>query len=82
MGEGEGRILKWYKKEGDFVERDEILCDIETKDFSFGMVTDDNCDAIMGKILVPENSEPVKDNSVICTLFHPHDADEEEEEKK
>ena len=31
MGEGEGKILKWYKQEGDLVLKDDILCDIETK---------------------------------------------------
>jgi hypothetical protein len=35
------------------------------------MVTDDECDAIMGKILVEAESPPVKANTVICTVFHP-----------
>ena len=42
------------------------------------MVTDDDCDALMGKILVEAGSDPVKDNEVICTVFHPV---EEKEEK-
>ena len=52
MGEGKGKILKWYKEEGDIVQRRDILCDIETDDFTFGMETDDEDVAIMGKILV------------------------------
>ena len=30
MGEGQGKIIKWYKQEGDLILRDDILCDIET----------------------------------------------------
>lgn len=45
------------------------------------MVTDDNVDAIMGKILVEEGSEPVKEASVICTLFHPSHDEESKESK-
>ena len=39
MGEGQGRILQWFKQEGDVVVRRDILCDIETDDFTFGMVS-------------------------------------------
>jgi hypothetical protein len=46
------------------------------------MVTDDNCDAIMGKILVAENSDPVQEKSVICTLFHPKHDDDEKSKKE
>jgi hypothetical protein len=70
MGEGEGKILTWYKQEGDVVKRQDILCDIETPDFTFGMETDDEHLAIMGKILVPAPSEPIKDGEVICILLH------------
>jgi pyruvate/2-oxoglutarate dehydrogenase complex dihydrolipoamide acyltransferase (E2) component len=28
---GEGKVLKWYKQEGDLVVRDDILCDIATE---------------------------------------------------
>jgi len=70
MGEGEGKIVKWYKKEGDVVLRADVLCDIETPDFTFGMETDDEEMAVMGQILVDAPSEPIKDNEVICTLLH------------
>lgn len=71
MGEGSGKVLEWYKKEGDLILKDDVLCDIETKDFSFGMVTDDECDAIMGEIIVEAGSEPVEEGAVICTVLHP-----------
>lgn len=28
---GSGTIEKWYKKEGDIIKRDEVLCDIRTE---------------------------------------------------
>lgn len=27
----EGELVQWYKKEGDYVDRDELLCDVETE---------------------------------------------------
>jgi hypothetical protein len=71
MGMGSGKILEWYKKEGDVVKRDEVICDIETPDFTFGMESEDEHDAIMGKILVEAPSGNVADNDVICTMFYP-----------
>jgi pyruvate/2-oxoglutarate dehydrogenase complex dihydrolipoamide acyltransferase (E2) component len=70
MGEGEGKILKWYKQEGDIVRRGDILCDIETPDFSFGMELDDEHPGILGKIVVEAPSDPIKDEEVICILLH------------
>lgn len=31
MGEGQGKVVKWYKQEGEVVLKDDVLCDIETK---------------------------------------------------
>lgn len=70
MGDGDGRILEWFKKEGDIVKREDVLCDIETPDFTFGMETDDENLAIMGKICVEAPSEPIRDEEVICILLH------------
>lgn len=55
-----GVVDKWYKKEGDVIKQDDVICDIRTKLFTFGMMTDDDYDSIMGEILVPEGSDPVK----------------------
>jgi hypothetical protein len=48
MGEGIGRVVKWYKEEGDVVQREDVLCDIETPDFTFGMEIDDEELGIIG----------------------------------
>jgi hypothetical protein len=53
MGEGDGRVLKWYKEVGDVVQREDILCDIETPDFTFGMEIDDEELGIIGTYLLP-----------------------------
>lgn len=80
VGAENGKIIKWYFNTGDLVKRNDVLCDIETPDFSFGMVTDDDCDAMMGEILVEADSDPVEVSSVICTVFHPKEQSEEEED--
>lgn len=82
MGEGVGKILQWYKTEGDIVQREDVLCDIETPDFTFGMETDDEHVAIMGKILIEAPSGQVPDNAVICTLLHKGKEPVEVEAKK
>eukprot|EP00525_Craspedostauros_australis_P005578 CAMPEP_0198126234 /NCGR_PEP_ID=MMETSP1442-20131203/44334_1 /TAXON_ID= /ORGANISM="Craspedostauros australis, Strain CCMP3328" /LENGTH=262 /DNA_ID=CAMNT_0043785983 /DNA_START=70 /DNA_END=858 /DNA_ORIENTATION=- len=54
------RILKWYKRPGDIIRRDDTLCDIETPLFTFGMVIDDDDheESIMGEIHVPASPHP------------------------
>jgi Biotin-requiring enzyme len=71
MGMGSGKILEWYKQEGDLVKTDDVICDIETPDFTFGMESEDDYDTVMGEIIVQAPSGPVKDNDVICTMYHP-----------
>jgi pyruvate/2-oxoglutarate dehydrogenase complex dihydrolipoamide acyltransferase (E2) component len=70
MGAGGGKIIKWYKSPGDLVKHEDVLCDIETPDFTFGMETDDENLAIMGEIFVEAPSGNVKDDAVICVLLH------------
>jgi len=62
-------IEKWYKEPGDIIKRNDILCDIATPDFTFGMVTEDEFDAIMGERCVAEG-ESAADNAPICTIYH------------
>lgn len=87
VGEGEqalGVIQKWYKQEGDVIKRDEVICDIRTELFTFGMLTDDDYDSIMGEILIPEESDPVMPGTVICITLneeHGNEDDDEEGEK-
>lgn len=79
MGSPDGsyKIVEWFKSEGDVVHRDDILCDIETPDFTYGLETEDENLAILGKIHFDAPSEGLSDGQVICTLLH-----EEKEDKK
>jgi len=79
-----GNIEKWYKQPGDIIHRDDIICDIRTESFTFGMVTDDDFDSMMGKILVEEESGMVDPGTVIFTTFsedkhHRDDGDKKDE---
>lgn len=65
-----GVVDRWYKKEGDLIKREEVICDIRTKLFTFGMMADDDYDSIMGKILVPEETGPVKPGTTICIILN------------
>jgi len=78
MGEGEGKVLKWFKREGDIINRGDQLCDIQTPDFTFGMDTDDEGITIMGEIIVPAGSDAVADDALICTVLHKKEPKEEE----
>jgi hypothetical protein len=70
MGEGNDNLIeKWYKQPGDVIKKNDILCDITTPDFTFGMVTEDEFDAIMGEIHVAEG-EVADDDAPICTIYH------------
>jgi hypothetical protein len=42
------------------------------------MLTDDDYDSIMGKILIPEESDPVQPGTVICTTLDEGLGEEEE----
>lgn len=77
IGEGEGKVLKWYKSEGEIVKYRDILCDIETPDFTYGMEIEDEELAIMGKILVEAPSRLIKENEPLCVLLHQSDKEEE-----
>lgn len=70
MGDGDDNLVEeWFKQPGDIIKRNDILCDITTPDFTFGMVTEDECDAIMGEIYVSAG-EACPDNAKICTIYH------------
>eukprot|EP00934_Nitzschia_sp_Nitz4_P006523 Nitzschia sp. Nitz4//scaffold27_size158506//151866//152462//NITZ4_002626-RA/size158506-processed-gene-0.61-mRNA-1//1//CDS//3329545566//6513//frame0 len=73
----EQSIEEWFKQPGDIIKKNDVLCDISTPDFTFGMVTDDDHDAIMGEIHV-QAGEFAADNSPICTIYHPEPVKEEE----
>ena len=74
-------IEEWFKKPGDVIKRDDVLCDISTPDFTFGMSVDDETDAIMGDILI-QAGEQVSDGTPICVVYHPEETPQKEEESK
>lgn len=78
-----GAIETWYKQPGDIIHRDEVICDIRTEEFTFGMMTDDDFDSVMGEILVEEESGVVEPGTPIFTTFsedkhHQDDGDKDE----
>lgn len=73
MSDGHDNTVEtWYKKPGDVIKYNDILCDIATQDFTFGLSMDDDHDAIMGEIHV-EAGTSARDGAPICTVYHPED---------
>jgi hypothetical protein len=71
MGEGKNKIVAWFKQPGDIIKRNDVLCDIQTPDFTFGMVTEDEHDSLMGEIFFEANTdEGIPDEAVICHVLH------------
>ena len=68
---GKGTIV-WNKKEGDLIQRGELICDIVLEDFSFGIESEDETDTLMGEILVLAD-ETVQPETPICTILHPEE---------
>jgi biotin carboxyl carrier protein len=66
-----GRVVQWNFRPGDIVQREDVLCDIESPDqtLTVGLEVDDEELAIMGSILV-EAGQPVPVGDVICILYH------------
>ena len=63
-------VKEWFFQTGDIIQHEDVLCDIETPDFTFGMETDDEGVTIMGDILVPAG-QPVPDGTILCYTLHP-----------
>ena len=63
-------IEEWYKKENDIIYSQDVICDISTPDFSFGMQIDDEDDiGILKQIHIKENIQ-VPDFTPICTIYY------------
>ena len=62
-------VKEWFFKKGDIIQHEDVLCDIETPDFTFGMETDDEGITVMGDILVPVG-QPVPEGTVLCYTLH------------
>ncbi len=62
-------VEKWHKQPGDFLEKEDVLCEIATPDFVFGMQIDDEETGIMGEIHAEEGVK-VPCHAPICTIYH------------
>lgn len=62
-------VEAWHKKEGDWVRPEDVLCDVSTPDFVFGMQIDDSELGLLKEIHVQENVR-VPDHTPLCTIYH------------
>ncbi|XP_018027151.1 pyruvate dehydrogenase protein X component isoform X2 [Hyalella azteca] len=62
----EGKIVKWFKKEGDPIEPGDVLCDIETDKAVVSFETDE--EGTLAKILVDQTNDLVKIGTLIAVL--------------
>ena len=62
-------VETWRKKPGDILEQEDVLCDIATPDFVFGLQVDDDELGRMGEIHVEEGVR-VPCHTPICTIYH------------
>lgn len=61
----DGELTKWYKTQGDFVNRDELLADVETEKTTIEIVAP--ADAMIVELLKQEG-EIVESEEVLCIL--------------
>mmetsp|Transcript_45472 Transcript_45472/g.52517 ORF Transcript_45472/g.52517 Transcript_45472/m.52517 type:complete len:292 (+) Transcript_45472:144-1019(+) len=62
-------VEEWFFKEGDVVRTNDVLCDISTPDFVFGMQIDDEELGILKTIHVQPHIK-VPDHTPLCTIYH------------
>lgn len=65
-----GRIVKWYFEEGDLIDANDTICDIETDLFTFGMDIEEENGGILKEILVPVGEEKYDPGTPICIIMH------------
>jgi hypothetical protein len=65
-----GKVVKWYKAEGDIVRPNDTICDIQTDLFTFGMDVEDENEGIMKSILVQVGEEGHKPGTPLCIIMH------------
>ena len=61
----EGELTKWYKQEGDFVERDDLLADVETEKTTIEIVAQVN--GLLQQI-VKHEGDTVESEEVLCSI--------------
>ena len=75
----EGELTQWYKNEGDFVERDEVLADVETEKTTIEIVA--QADGVLAKVM-KQVGDMVESEELLCVIDEtqqkPEDAGETE----
>lgn len=66
-----GKIVKWLKKEGDFIGPGEILCEIETDKATVGFEMQD--EGYIAKILVSEGTADVQLGELLAIMVDKKD---------
>ncbi|MCY4096008.1 MAG: 2-oxoglutarate dehydrogenase complex dihydrolipoyllysine-residue succinyltransferase [Gammaproteobacteria bacterium] len=61
----EGELTKWYKREGDYVERDDLLADVETEKTTIEIVA--QADGVIDTIFKQEG-EVVESEELLCAI--------------
>ena len=61
----EGELTKWYKQEGDFVERDDLLADVETEKTTIEIVAQVNGRLVQ---IVKQEGDTVESEEVLCSI--------------
>mmetsp|Transcript_25886 Transcript_25886/g.38239 ORF Transcript_25886/g.38239 Transcript_25886/m.38239 type:complete len:157 (-) Transcript_25886:52-522(-) len=72
---GNGKVLQWYKQEGDVIKYDDVYVDVDTEDFSFGMAHEEEEDALLHEIVAQENDE-VREGDLLCVFLKRKGSDE------
>jgi pyruvate/2-oxoglutarate dehydrogenase complex dihydrolipoamide acyltransferase (E2) component len=78
---GQGKVLKWYKREGDVIKYDDIILDIDTEDFSFGLTHDEEDEVLIHQI-VAQVDDVVKEGDVLCIVMRTKSKDEPDADKE
>ena len=62
----DGKLIKWFKKEGDEINPGDVLAEIETDKATMEIEAVDK--GILSKILISAGTESVKVNEIIATM--------------
>eukprot|EP00522_Entomoneis_paludosa_P016993 CAMPEP_0172463254 /NCGR_PEP_ID=MMETSP1065-20121228/46528_1 /TAXON_ID=265537 /ORGANISM="Amphiprora paludosa, Strain CCMP125" /LENGTH=210 /DNA_ID=CAMNT_0013219157 /DNA_START=15 /DNA_END=647 /DNA_ORIENTATION=+ len=65
-----GKVVYWHKRQGDLVLRNDLLCDIEVKEFSFTMQNEDEFPSFMGEIFQPASDKILPHGEPLCAMMH------------
>lgn len=70
-----GKLVRWLKKEGEKINYEDVVAEIETDKAIMEVVS--YSEGVLYKILVPDNTESVPVNKVICVLLLDGESEED-----